>query len=729
MLSINLSSFYGYSGNNNRVLGIASGLDTETVVEQMLYATKNKLNSQYQEKQKVIYMQEAYREIISDISKFQNDYFSYGSSSTNILSTGFFNTTQVKASSGQVSLTGNTSSLRDFSIDSISGVASGARMTSSKKVADESITSKGDIRDSVSLLASDTMTINYGGKDYRLTFDSEFGTGGTVTLDDVVDELSKQIEKQDALKDIVITSNGGMLEITSSDGTDVKLTAASNDILGALKLAVGEEIKSTEAIGIDDLNTDSSEVYSNNSNYITFVYNGTKSKINMSAEINNQADLVSHLQSELNKSFGDGRVDLSIENGKINISASGENNTLEIEAITTDLSNVLGIKSGDSNRLNTKTSLKDSGLNGLDDTETYQISINDKMIDIDKNMTIDDIIDTIKSNTDIELTYSKVSNTFSAVSNSSGGHSKIAIYDVSGNLAESLLGVAGSDYTVENGKDTEMTYTMNGIQRTVTRSTSSFEIDGVMIHLESGASTDNGPITFEITNNNESVIEGITKFIDDYNNIIETIRNKTTERPKRDFPPLTPEQKNDLEEKEIEKWEAEARKGVLYNDSILNSLINKMKQIMTTRIGVDKTGLSDIGIAGLRMDTSGKLVVDRDKLEEAISKDSDKVRNLFSSKGINGEPDGIAVQLQKLMREHVGISGSTGILIERAGNSTGFTIDRNTLSDRAKNYDVEIKKIQAKLKVERERHYRRFTALETAMNKLNSQNGMFANMF
>ena len=60
-LSTNL---YG-SSINKGMGGLLSGLDTDELVNQMTAGTRNKINRQYQAKQKLLYRQEAYRQRFS----------------------------------------------------------------------------------------------------------------------------------------------------------------------------------------------------------------------------------------------------------------------------------------------------------------------------------------------------------------------------------------------------------------------------------------------------------------------------------------------------------------------------------------------------------------------------------------------------------------------------------------------------------------------------------------
>src|SRR5690554_6788771 len=88
MASIN--SLYGSSVNKG-FGGLMSGLDTDELVKQMTAVTRNKINRQYQAKQKLLYRQEAYREVSKKLLAFSDKYFSFAAGSkTNILSPSFF---------------------------------------------------------------------------------------------------------------------------------------------------------------------------------------------------------------------------------------------------------------------------------------------------------------------------------------------------------------------------------------------------------------------------------------------------------------------------------------------------------------------------------------------------------------------------------------------------------------------------------------------------------------
>ena len=109
-VSSSSSSIYG---NRNVISGLASGMDTESMIENAVSGYKTKISTLQQKRTKVEWQQEVYRSIIGKMSSFSDKYTSYASS-TNLLSSGFFNQAVKVTATGKyadmVSASGKTSS-------------------------------------------------------------------------------------------------------------------------------------------------------------------------------------------------------------------------------------------------------------------------------------------------------------------------------------------------------------------------------------------------------------------------------------------------------------------------------------------------------------------------------------------------------------------------------------------------------------------------------------------
>lgn len=216
MASINSVSSRSSSiyGNKNVISGLASGMDTESMIENAVSGYKTKISTLQQKRTKVEWQQEVYRSIIGKMSSFSDKYTSYASS-TNLLSSSFFNQAVKVTAAGKyadmVSASGKTSS--SVQILGVKQLARAATYTVSGiggKTADkpEFTGSTVDLSEKKELSnVSGSLTIKYGGdRSYTIDF-------GELDIYESADKLA------DAIR-----SKLGEQTMTLSDGTSVKVS-------------------------------------------------------------------------------------------------------------------------------------------------------------------------------------------------------------------------------------------------------------------------------------------------------------------------------------------------------------------------------------------------------------------------------------------------------------------------------------------------------------------------
>ena len=328
------------------------------------------------------------------------------------------------------------------------------------------------------------------------------------------------------------------------------MSAGSSEFLDVLKMKTGEEDgkSSTDFISKDDLIKKQSDVLANakDEEYISFDYNGSVKQIKLGSGIDSIKELGEHLQAQLDKEFGNGKIKVNYDNEsdheEISFSTSEENNILKVSSISRDLGKLTGLKSGDINRVKKDVAIEDSGISGLEVGENgkFSITINDKTLEFEKKATFNDIIKAINDDKDMKVTvsYSNTTDKVSIIADETGSHTGIKIkYDGEGSLANALFGIE-SDLN-EVGTNTKMTYTLNGSEPIIIeRSTSNFTIDDISLELNKnakGLGADGTPVTFDVTNNVDEVVERVKGFIDEYNEIITLIGTGVTQRPDRSY--------------------------------------------------------------------------------------------------------------------------------------------------------------------------------------------------
>lgn len=259
----------------------------------------------------------------------------------------------------------------------------------------------------------------------------------------------------------------------------------------------------------------------------------------------------------------------------------------------------------------------------------------------------------------------------------------------------------------------------NGAQ--MTSKNNSYELDGTLFEFHSET---NGSARLSVSTDEDAVFDSITDFINTYNDVVETINATQQEERFRDFPPLTDEEKNDMSEDEIKKWEEKAQSGILRGESILsNGLFNMRNSWYGSVENEGKfNSITEIGIStSKKYLDGGKLEIDEDLLRKAIAEDPENVQNLFSNSS-DGNERGIINRLDDKVDQ---ISKQIN---DRAGKATS-TLDNFSLGKRMKEVNKRISDFEVRLENIETRYWNQFTQMEKAIQRMNDQSAQLFSQF
>ena len=223
--SSSTSSIYG-SRNTNIISGLASGMDTESMIEGMVKSYQQKIISLQQSKTKLQWQQNDYQSISDKLIEFSRKNISY-SSTTNLNSQSFFKNAVITTTGGKYAdlITAAGKSSSQITINSVKQLASAARYSSSK-LDSGAVGSAVDWSQPVVVSQmSGSLTINYGAnQSIELTFDTneDFSKGdGTLDVGAFQKALNKKLSEQ-TLKnsDGKIEAASNLIDISvAADGT------------------------------------------------------------------------------------------------------------------------------------------------------------------------------------------------------------------------------------------------------------------------------------------------------------------------------------------------------------------------------------------------------------------------------------------------------------------------------------------------------------------------------
>ena len=762
--------------------GLASGLDRDTLIEQLTAGTQAKIDAANQQKTKLEWEQEAIRTITDMMYDFTNKYTSY-SSSTNLLSSSFYGRTDitVNGENGKyLTVSGSTQTSELMKVLGVKQLAQKATLNMITNASDRTLSLGAistNLKDNtnVNVVGGEKLYVKVGNTRYTVTLGRGDGYSYNTAANtaDAINESLKQVSLSNGrtLADVLqVSESGGKLvfQNTDSAGNTVTITGGTGEALDALGLTnkpddgfVINHNNSLTATGNVNAIQQKSIASQLAGQSLSFQYNGTTKWIKLPAEseLNTLDDLKTHLQKELNSAFGNGRITVDITSGssstgsltfKTTLPNGGDDDTstLSITASTGNLTgedSLFGIQDGESNRLNLNAKLSEAGLANSNVSLTNpELRINGEKIDgITADSTIQEIMDAINSHPTAGVTISYQQNTdrFIITSTQDGASGQVS---VSGNVANALFGQSGTNYNVSAGQDAIIAVQYAGSNQVteITRGSNTISIDGLNITANGtfGYDSKTGQldpaaeaVTFTAKVNSDTIVDAVKSMVEEFNEIVEHINTQVSTKPDRDYQPLTSSQKAEMSEDQIKLWEDKAKKGLLFMDSDIRGLADSLRFVIPENF---RTALEGIGITvSSDYSDNGKLTLDESKLRAALESDPESVRNALAS-SVQTNADGTTTQgglltnIKTIMDRYASTTGATkGILIERAGSSHSVTsmLD-NALLDQINEVDDRIASLTERLSTEQDRYISQFTQLELLVSQMNSQSSYLSSL-
>lgn len=344
-------------------------------------------------------------------------------------------------------------------------------------------------------------------------------------------------------------------------------------------------------------------------------------------------------------------------------------------------------------------------------------------------------------NKDIRISYDSMASKFVYTSKNTGE----TIVNISGSFAKATNLVANQTdiFTDKLGKNAE--FTIDGIPHTDSK-TNDYTLDGITYTMQKV-----GTSTVTLAKDTEGIFNNIKSFVEDYNKLLGNIMGKTTEKKNRDYVPLTEEQKKDMKEEDIKLWEDKAKSGILAGDGILRDISTRIRSAFSSpiTIGAEEKLLNEIGISTGNYFSSGKgIVINEEKLKDALAKDPDKVMNLFTKQAENNpylpnptsaedgtkmatrfKENGLIWRLDDILNDTIRTTSGKGSLLNKAGMKNDSSDFNNSLQKMISDKDDAIQSLLVTLADKEDQYYKKFTAMEKAISSMNSQSAWISQQF
>lgn len=457
---------------------------------------------------------------------------------------------------------------------------------------------------------------------------------------------------------------------------------------------------------------------------------GVAKKITFTSNPATVVSLVSTMQGLIDTAFGAGKVTVGGSSGTaLTFTRSAGVGYMTFNSGSTTPTNIDALSLLKVNNASSATGQIKFTINNNGSGAGFTINASD---------TLAGMMNTINSDSTakVNMAYDEVSDKFRITATQLGAGDNIVISQSAGNFFSGVSQIGTGSPVTTQGVDANVT--IDG--QTLTRSSNTITVNGVTYNLLSKNSTaQNVTLNVDV----DTIYNNISGFVKKYNEIIDTINGKLSEKYDRNYQPLTDDQRKAMKDDDIKKWEEKAKTGLLRSDPILQNIVLGMRKALIDKVGADSTTLSGIGITTDIYQTKGRLVINESTLRTAIQGNPDKIMNLFSKQStsqpiykrtltsadrtIRYNEEGLAQRFSDIINDNISTfrdsGGKKGTLLEKAGQAGDTTEFTSTLYKEISGYDTKITDLNKKLIDKENRYYQKFATLEKMLSRMTAQGG------
>ena len=277
-----------------------------------------------------------------------------------------------------------------------------------------------------------------------------------------------------------------------------------------------------------------------------------------------------------------------------------------------------------------------------------------------------------------------------------------------------------------DGCDSEIK--LNGI--TYTSSLNTYSINGLSITaMQATGDGDTNAITVTTATDTQAIYDKIKSFLTQYNSLINEKTSLYNADTAKGYEPLTDDEKSAMSDSEVEKWEEKIKSSLLRRDDSLESVMNLMTNAMSQPVTIDgkkyylsSFGIKTLGFLNAPENQQNAYHIDGDEDDTATSGNEDKLMAM-----INSDPDTVVSFMQQLTTN---LYDAIGTKMKSSTLSSIYKVynDKEMASEYS-DYTTTIKKWEQKLQDQEDAYYKKFSAMETALSKLQSQTSSLSNLF
>lgn len=527
------------------------------------------------------------------------------------------------------------------------------------------------------------------------------------------------VSKTDSL---LLSKNYGTSKFTSTNEGAVTAEGQSGAVLGNYKVEV-QKVATTAKLELSDLSQLKGKK-------ITIDVSGKKVDVELSNTLTD-ADAIKQLNTAMTSAGVDGKFSTSDLAGKIILQSNktGTSQYVQISDVTAETA--ANVQTNYANLENKSVAFKINGtdilvdLTGVTGATNVQQKLNTELSShgVQVGLNADDIVlttDKLGDSSSIEV---KTGTPLTTLVSNVGTSTRVP----------TTAKPTGTNAEVKVTDSYGHTTQVGGVDGFVEKETNEFIIDGVKFKITDVTTS---PVTLVGSADTTKLVDKIKEFVKDYNDIIGKITTKLTEKKEYKYTPLTNEQKEEMTDEQIEKWETKVKQGLLKRDNDLTNITSSLRAAFYDSIEGTNLNIKALGIDFSNdMSKSGQLEIDETKLSKALVDNSEDVIKLFTATADSTITDkkqkydnsGIFQRIKTILNDSVMTSSSS--FLKRVGYEGTATYSDNDLTDELVRRQKLIDEMESNLATRENQLYAKFGNLETMMNNYNSQSAWISQQF
>lgn len=672
-----------------RLSGLFSGMDTESIISQLMESRKTKVDNKKKEQIALQYKQDKWKELNTKLKNLQSKFVSnlrFSSSYAKKTST-ISNSSAASVITGEKAVDG----VQSLEVKELAktGYLTGGQLGDEGKSGFTALTKISDLE----FTGTGNFVISTGGKDVSVEINEN------TTISDVLNQF------KDAGLNASFDAKNQRFFISSKESgkdNDFSITASNekgDEALTKLGLKVSLKddaatLKKYEALakykGVDDDDTKANM------------------KALIDAEVAKQTESYQKQYDSLSKTLADAQDAISEITQKYEspLTKTSEEYQKEIEDLEAY------IKEGNFKEDETKESLEETLAKLKEEKSDVDTLASKKKLKEDTEKSLEELESFYdgKSGEMTDTAKTRIADSF--VEQANYAAKMVAQKDV----------VSATGATKVNAEDAKIL--LNDAE--FINSTNVFEINGLTI---TALSKTENPVTITTQNDVSGIYDMVKNFLKEYNSVINEIDKLYNAASIGSMKPMTSEEKEAVSESEAAEWEKKLRESTLRRDSNLSSIGDALRSAMSGVYTVDGKSmtLADFGINTMSYfeaadNEKNMYHIDGDPDDENTSGNADKLKSLISS-----DPNTVVnffTQLGKSLYKNMSdISSSV-----QGFRSYGNFFDDVKLKSDYDSYNSKIAELEEKMNDYEDKWYAKFAKMESAMAKMQSNTSAISSM-